>query len=752
MTASGLVRWKILSTAFLATVLLTGVAGCASPRNEPPIAEPDGGRGVGSRGATDGPAGSGSGDGPSACDQQACDLAVQDGCCPAACNSTSDADCNVNCGNGVIEPGETCDPPGSCPMACPNLACTGFTLQGAADQCTARCAESGQITGCTDGDGCCPMGCTADTDKDCLVVCGNGTKEGSETCDPLTSCPSECPPLGCQLRKLVNAGTCAAECIPDAQQTKCQPGDGCCPTSCNANNDPDCASKCGNGIVEEGEKCDPCPLSCPPDGCQLRRLAEAGTCNAQCVDDRREMACKNGDSCCPSACNSGNDNDCNARCGNGIKEGAELCDPCPASCPAQGCMLRKLENPGSCNARCVEDRVQNQCLNGDGCCPGSCNANNDNDCRPRCGNDVVEPGELCDGNCPGNCTSNGCNLRRLEGSGCNARCVEAGSQTQCRGGDGCCPDNCNANNDSDCRPQCGNRVVESGESCDGNCPGSCANNGCNLRRLEGSGCNVRCLDAGTQTQCRGNDGCCPGGCNASNDSDCNARCGNDVTEPGELCDRDCPRSCPSQGCTSFSPQGSPCNVRCMPSGTLDNGARCGGQNACFNGQCRSCPDSGGCNGNSNPCKNGVNRCNSGVPSCENGGNKADGTPCPGGSFRQCQGGNCVDCPNSGDCNTNIPECKLGGIRCVDGRSSCQVVGNTPRGQESGSCSGDRACDGRGACKLKDGEQCSRPGANECLGTCFGNCLNDPMGKRCTSDGDCNTVPGDTCLQDAPECH
>jgi hypothetical protein len=38
-----------------------------------------------------------------------------DGCCPLGCNAYSDADCSPDCGNGVIEEGETCDPPESCP-------------------------------------------------------------------------------------------------------------------------------------------------------------------------------------------------------------------------------------------------------------------------------------------------------------------------------------------------------------------------------------------------------------------------------------------------------------------------------------------------------------------------------------------------------------------------------------------------------------------------------------------------------------
>jgi hypothetical protein len=52
---------------------------------------------------------------------------------------------------------------------------------------------------------------------------------------------------------MVNPGSCGAECIPDGQQTKCQPGDGCCPSACNGNNDSDCPAKCGNGVKEAEE-------------------------------------------------------------------------------------------------------------------------------------------------------------------------------------------------------------------------------------------------------------------------------------------------------------------------------------------------------------------------------------------------------------------------------------------------------------------------------------------------------------------
>ncbi|HEX2660281.1 MAG TPA: hypothetical protein VHU40_18490, partial [Polyangia bacterium] len=52
------------------------------------------------------------------CNAKACSGALADGCCPAACTAASDMDC-AGCGNGKLDPGETCDPRDTCPAACP---------------------------------------------------------------------------------------------------------------------------------------------------------------------------------------------------------------------------------------------------------------------------------------------------------------------------------------------------------------------------------------------------------------------------------------------------------------------------------------------------------------------------------------------------------------------------------------------------------------------------------------------------------
>jgi len=90
-----------------------------------------------------------------------------DGCCPAGCDMASDDDCSPLCGNGTIDPGETCDPQSMCPTACDDGdACTTDALTGSAAMCDALC-DNAAITACTNDDGCCAAGCDVDSDNDC---------------------------------------------------------------------------------------------------------------------------------------------------------------------------------------------------------------------------------------------------------------------------------------------------------------------------------------------------------------------------------------------------------------------------------------------------------------------------------------------------------------------------------------------------------------------------------------------------------
>jgi hypothetical protein len=179
--------------------------------------------------------------------------------------------------------------------------------------------------------------------------CGDRRVSKSEKCDigiptgTLGACPTTCPPDdSCMIYALKGSG-CTAECV--AFSRRCGDGDGCCPPDCSSQNDSDCSSKCGDGVIEteKGETCEParstsgkvfpdpgkvCPTTCADDGdlCTKEQMSgSAANCNAVC-QHVPITSIVNGDGCCPKGANASTDSDCSPVCGNGIREADEQCD------------------------------------------------------------------------------------------------------------------------------------------------------------------------------------------------------------------------------------------------------------------------------------------------------------------------------------------------------------------------------------------------------------------------------------------
>jgi hypothetical protein len=208
----------------------------------------------------------------------------------AVCSSsgTVTIECTTLCGNGVVDPGEACDPPdgiacdGSChiPNRCPVIASViptkpvianfgdtvvtatasdldpGNTLSYAwsttagslfGDTTSAsvsyECTSVGDHTvSVTVSDGQCSTSASAQIT--CLAVCGNGVVEPGEQCDrPYTG------PDGLQCDPSCRLLTCGNGMLDPGEQCD-PPQSGVCNMSCQT-------AFCGNGVVDPGETCDP---------------------------------------------------------------------------------------------------------------------------------------------------------------------------------------------------------------------------------------------------------------------------------------------------------------------------------------------------------------------------------------------------------------------------------------------------------------------------------------------------------------
>jgi hypothetical protein len=508
-----------------------------------------------------------------------------DGCCPPGADSSSDNDCMAQCGNGKIESGETCDPPGSCPSVetcIPANTCLMAVIGGAASSCNATCTMQ-PIAQCVRDDGCCPSGCTSANDNDCSASCGNGVVEAAarETCEPTSAsqpCPTSCDDGDpCTYDLLTgSANNCNAVCT---HLTISNPFslDGCCPYGANANNDSDCPPMCGNGVVERGERCDGvCPeqADCDDHDSCTRDALNGRDCSRQCTHASIGPSAGATDGCCPAGANASTDGDCPPVCGNGVVERGERCDgncPTQASCDDGKSCTADVITGSNCSRQCTHDDIGPNRTTPDGCCPSGANMDMDADCAPAppmCGNGKRESGELCDGSdCPTaeSCNDdNPCTRDSVTGAPCQLHCAHDAIAANAATKDGCCPANDESWQDADCDARCGNGHKEPGEMCDGaDCPtaASCRDSDdCTEDDVQGSPCQLECSHKPIGAK-PGDGLCCPAGSNKRQDSDCAAMCGNNAIEPGETCD---------------PPNGTTCSATCQtiipdPPPPLDGG-------------------------------------------------------------------------------------------------------------------------------------------------------------------------------------
>ena len=355
--------------------------------------------------------------------------------------NASNGTCGVECGDGIVQPGEACDDGGFSDHDGCSATCTvegGWRCSGQPSVCTLECGDglldAGEL--CDDGDRTAGDGCSAACTVEngfecsgepstCAPTCGNGRLDQGEACDDGDGS---------------GADGCSAACqVEDGYQCDGEPSS--------------CAFVCGNGSFQGGETCDDGNAGAG-DGC-------SGVCRIE-----------------PGWLCAGAPSFCVAACGDGLVRGAEGCDDGDAQ-SGDGCSLACQVEPGfqcggqasHCLPVCGDGFVRGgencddgNAIAGDGCSapfcriePGFACGGQPSTCAALCGNAVLDPLEGCDdGDASG-------------GDGCSATCQpEPGAA--CGG------------QPSVCVPSCGNGVRDADEECDDGdqssgdgCSASCAN-------------------------------------------------------------------------------------------------------------------------------------------------------------------------------------------------------------------------------------------------------------------------------------
>jgi cysteine-rich repeat protein len=389
------------------------------------------------------------------------------------------------CGDGLVQPGETCDDGaangmyGRCRADCSGLGprCGDGVVNGPeecddgnasnTDSCTNTCRNARCGDGFVQAGEACDDGNTSNTDgctNACMLPrCGDGFVQAGEACDDgntsnTDGCTNACmlPRCGdgfvqageeCDDGNTSNTDTCTNAC----RNARCgdgfvQPGEAC--DDGNAINDDGCSNACrmagcGDGIVQAGESCD--------DGNTINDDGCTNACTLpRCGDGIVQMGeeCDDGNASnvdfCTSACRS-------ARCGDGFVQPGEACDDGNAI-DTDGCT-------NACRTATCGDGIMQA---GEECDDG--NASNTDGCtnacqRARCGDGIVQMGEECD---DGNALDTDACLSTCARARCGDGFVWAGVES-CDDGNTTDGDGCS----SMCAPMtCGDGIVQAGEACD----------------------------------------------------------------------------------------------------------------------------------------------------------------------------------------------------------------------------------------------------------------------------------------------
>ncbi len=303
----------------------------------------------------------------------------------------------------------------------------------------------------------------------CFVPgCGNGTTDPGEDCDQggLNGDPTVCCTVECVF---VTAGTdCrAAAGVCDVAET-CTGGSGACPADAVAGPSVECRPSAG--ACDPAETCDSVGVGCPADAkSNAECRPSAGSCDIA-------ESCDGAVDDCPADGFAPPTQEC--RASGGICDVAEQCTGGGASCPADG-----FASAATVCRTAVDvcDAAEN-CTGGGADCPADGVQPPTTVCRPAAGD--CDVAETCNGGgtaCPsdgfagsGTTCSDGDVCTQPDACDANGAC--GGPPIDCDDDNPCTDDTCtedagdflcvNTNNQTCVGPNCGNGLVDAGETCD----------------------------------------------------------------------------------------------------------------------------------------------------------------------------------------------------------------------------------------------------------------------------------------------
>ncbi len=710
---------------------------------------------------------------------------------PEQRDSDDDGDICSRCGNGSLDPGEDCDPPGAaCSATCQSGEgdCDSDSDCGAGERCVGgQCVLPGECGPDT-------LGATCLTSDGQTGICSTPDGRCTVPCDPGAECRVDDLAGICQ-----DDGTCAVTCD--------DPAGGCCPdgfqiingacTDCGA--DPAaCEDPCPAGTVRNANgDCVDCPADDPDCGgpCAADEVAIDGECAlVRCVARDAGRLCRatadeagncdNAGTCVRSCrtptdgepCPTSNptedagfciDGSCLPRsCDPGVLPPGSSCAAPDPTDPARFNQPGICDESGSCAARiCADDPPADQsCSFEDGtlglCFPALCLPTR---CDPSVNGNACATADGRQGTC--NSMAGGCVFTCPNGKndcgtlGCvdvNIDARACGSCTNsCGSGQSCSAGTCSSPGCSTFGAACG----VAADCCAGNCiAGVC---GCGS---EQSACGEQCCDSNEVCGANGCEEACPVGTTA-----CANGCFDIRSSPQNCgaCDNVCPATAPN--CSDRL-----CGACAGPGGSCEGGGECCSGQCSSSGICQCDPGKTLCGGDC--CGNGELCVDAACTTCGN--NAVDaGEDCDGAALN---GASCVSLGFGGgtlacdSCSFDVSGCSRCGNGVVDPGEACDPVATQAScigvgdftggtltctatcGRDTSSCSvcsdgvvgaGEDCDDGNslsgdgctGGCKVESGFTCTTAGPSVCAPFCGDGQVIAP--EQCD---DANTLSGDGC--------